>query len=387
MSGATPRVSVSGDVLRWAREQRGLSLEVAAKRLAVSPDRLRQFESGELGPTVGQLRKMSDRYRRPLIVLLLDEIPTTFTPLNDFRHLPDEGQLPLSPELRDEIRRALEQQEVLQEMAVLLGQELTVPRLPGKQSDPLSLAQDIRSVLGVDAKLQSSWTDARAAFVGWRERVEALEILVLETSNVSLQEMRGFSLSENVPFVVALNGADSDRGKCFTLIHELCHVILRQPGLCDLDAFGSDTEVFCNEVAGETLVPTGRLLDLLTVERHATGVRWSDEELASIQRVFGGASVEVILRRLLRLGLSTRPEYEERRQELLDAYEERRRARNKTSKGGPPPHRLQIRDRGRPFVQTVFNAYAEGAISLSELTTLAGVRTKHLRAMQIEAFQ
>jgi Zn-dependent peptidase ImmA (M78 family) len=345
------------------------------------------FESGELDPTVAQLRTMSDKYRRPLIVLLLDEVPTSFTPLNDFRRLPDSGQRPLSPELRDEIRRAIQQQEVLQELAVLLEDELAEATLPAKTSDPIALANDIRKAVGINLDLQATWTDPRSAFVGWRERIESLDVLVVEASNVSLGEMRGFSMSQNLPFIVALNGADSDRGKSFTLIHELCHLILRQPGLCDLDAFGPDIEVFCNEVAGEVLVPRTRLLELMTVDAHRLGKRWSDQELESIQRVFGGASTEVILRRLLKLGLATRSEYEERRQEWLEIYEEFRKQRNSNSKGGPPPHRMQIRDRGRPFVQTIFNAYGEGAINLSELTTLAGVRTKHLEAMQIEAFR
>lgn len=390
MAGQTARITVAGEVLRWAREQRGLPLEVAAKRLNLSVERLEAIEAGDLSPTVAQLRNMSDKYRRPLIVLLLDEVPTTFTPLNDFRLLPDEEQVAFSPELHDEIRRAVEQQEVLQELSTQLDDELKAPALPAASGDAVKLAQSIRDALGLELVDQSSWTDPRVAFVSWRDRIEELGILVLETSRVQLGEMRGFSLSEQLPYVIAINGSDSDRGKTFTLLHELCHLIMRQPGLCDMHPFSrtkSDIEVFCNEVAGEALVPRERLLRLSAVKEHPVDEEWDDDELHRIQRVFGGASIEVVLRRLLELGRASKQEYEQRRRALREAYEEFRRSRNKASKGGPPPHRIQIRDRGRPFVRTAFNAYSEGVINLNELTTLVGVRTKHLKAMQSEAFR
>lgn len=75
----TPIVPLSGAVLKWAREQRGLSLDVASKRAGASADRLMAIE-GNLGqPTLAQLRNLAEVYRRPLIVMLLDEPPTLTT--------------------------------------------------------------------------------------------------------------------------------------------------------------------------------------------------------------------------------------------------------------------------------------------------------------------
>lgn len=377
-------------MLRWAREQRGLIPEVAAKRLGISVERLQQLEAGQYDPTVSLLQRMSDKYKRPIIVLLLSEPPTTFTPLNDFRQLPDEEQVPFSPELHDAIRRASEQQEVYRELSAALEQEVRVPKLPAPTSVPSALAMALRVTLQIEADDQATWRDARTALAEWRSRVEGLGILVLEASRIRMGEMRGFSLSEGFPYVVVLNGADSERGKVFTLLHEMSHLALRRSGVCDLHAFGrrhDDIEVFCNEVAGETLIPSDQLLALPVITGHKRGSPWDDEELAEAQRMFGGASTEVLLRRLLSHGLATRPEYEKRRSDLLEAYEEWRRSRSKSKKGGPPPHRMQLRDRGRPFVRTAFDAYSEGAINLADLTSLVGVRTKHLKQMQREAFQ
>jgi Zn-dependent peptidase ImmA (M78 family) len=385
----TPKIPANGEVLRWAREQRGLSIEVAAKRLQISQDRLQAFESGIDSPSVAQLKTMAEKYKRPLIVLLLDEVPTTFTPLKDFRSLPADQVGAYSPELRDEIRRAVTQQEILAELKHELGEEVTWPSLPSPTSDPDELAHRLRDLLGARYEDQREWTQPREAFIEWRTRVEELGILVLEASRVSMDEMRGFSLSEELPLIIVLNGADSDRGKIFTLLHELAHLSLRQPGVCDLHqrgARGTDTDVFCNAVAGEALLPADVVLHLPTVEQHAAGTLWTDEELGEIESVAGGASREAILRRLLQLNRATKDEYEARRAEFLRAYEEFRKARSRKSEGGPPPHRVQLRDRGRPFVRSVFDAYAEGFVTLSEVVDLVGVRTKHLEKLQREAF-
>lgn len=386
---ATPKISVSGDVLRWAREQRGLSIELAAKRLQMGEERLRTIEAGTDQPSVSQLKKMSDKYKRPLIVLLLDEPPTTFSALKDFRSLADDGTDPFTPELHDEIKRALVQQEIYAELKSELGEELQPPRLPSPSRDTYQLAHTLRTLLQVEYAKQRTWSDPRVALSEWRSRIEGVGILVLEASGVKTKEMRGFSLSERLPLVIVVNGQDSDRGKVFTLLHELAHLSLRQPGVCDLHQRSqatNDTEVFCNAVAGEALLPESALLSISTVTNHVPGSRWTDDELDRIQTVAGGASREAILRRLLQMNRVGRDEFEERRDEFLEAYEEWRKARSRRSKGGPPPHRVQLRDRGRPFVRSVFNAYADGIVNLSEVVDLVGVRTKHLDKMQHEAF-
>lgn len=385
----TPTISVSGEVLKWAREQRGLDASVAAKRLNISEEKLTGMESGVIDPSVAQLRLMSDKYKRPLIVLLLDEPPTTFTPLTDFRVLPNEELTPYSPDLRDEIRRAWQQQLAFAELKAELQEDTIAPALPESSQDAVVLGTAIRAQLGVTSDMQSNWAKPRDAFVEWRTRIEDLGILVLETSRVKIGEMRGFSLSTSFPYVIVLNGQDSERGKIFTMLHELAHLSIRISGVCDLhqrSSGNSDIEVFCNSVAGEALLPRAFILGLRWVARHTEGEPWTDEELAEIEYIAGGASREAILRRLLHLGKASGIEYEARRREFLEAYEVFRRQRNATSKGGPLPHTMSLRNRGRPFVRSVFEAYAEGHVTLSEVTDLVGVRTKHLDRLQRAAF-
>jgi len=388
---AAPQVPVSTDVLKWARAQRGLTTESAAKKLGIKTERLEAIEAGSQNPSLPQLRKMCDVYKRPLIVLLMDEVPTTFQPLMDYRSLSTEDMNKYSPELLDEVNRAMVQRSTYVDLLVEMGQELPSPALPTDRGDATTLAQQIRTLLAVEYKEQRTWRRPEDAFSEWRRRVEATGVMVIETSRVKLKEMRGFSLSEQLPNVIAVNGEDSPRGKTFTLLHELAHLCARHGGVCDLHQFSrsqDDLEIYCNAVAGETLLPLAVVRDFAVVQNHTNGEHWSDAELEQIVSAAGGASTEVVLRRLLQLGLAGRPEYEKRRDEFLLQYEEFRKARRaRGGTGGPPPYRMQVRDRGRPFIRSVLNAYSERLITLSDVSELAGVRVKHLQNLQKEAFR
>lgn len=366
-------------------------MEVAAKRLAVSPEKVTMFEAGDAAPTLPQLRKMVDVYRRPLIVLLLEEVPTSFQALADYRSLSVAAAHDFSPELRDEIRRALAQRDIYYELQGEMGRLMESTSLPSDGGDADHLALALRHSLGVTYTTQRSWTQPDEAYGEWRSRVEALGILVLETSRVAMTEMRGFSLSDSMPFVIVVNGQDAPRGKVFTLLHELAHLCTRTSGVCDLhqSAVGaSDPEVYCNAVAGEALLPKSVLAGFDVVGRHVENEPWTESELDSIVAISGGASKESVLRRLLQIGRATRAEYESRRDEWAEAYAEFRKLRreqSKVKKGGPPRHRMQLRDRGRPFIRMVFDAYGDGVIGLSEVLDLTGVRVKHLANMERES--
>jgi len=86
---------VNPDILRWARETAGLDFAGAASRIGLrtarglSPEeRLLAMESGEEQPTRPLLLKMSKKYRRPLVVFYLAEIPPTGNRGDDFRLVP-----------------------------------------------------------------------------------------------------------------------------------------------------------------------------------------------------------------------------------------------------------------------------------------------------------
>lgn len=126
------------------------------------------------------------------------------------------------------------------------------------------MALRIREALGVTLADQYSWRDHYTALWSWIAAVENLGILVFHVRNVDLSLMRGFSIGERPFPVVGINGKDSPRGRIFTLIHEVVHIVLQNGGLCDLQESDSTIngflETYCNQVAAEVLVPGDTLL-------------------------------------------------------------------------------------------------------------------------------
>jgi Zn-dependent peptidase ImmA (M78 family) len=270
--------------------------------------------------------------------------------------------------------------------------ETPVSGVPAVDSSvkPEQAARIARAALAVPLKDQFAWRLPEDALAGWQQAVEDLGVLVLRTSEVSMAEMRGFSLGAGAVPVIVLNALDAPRGQVFTLAHEFAHLMLHEGGICDLlePSAGSarTIETWCNATAGAVLMPAKSFLDNEVVG--PTGRRtWDEETLSQLSHRYG-VSKEAVLRRLVTLERATWEFYLTRREEYLAAYEEQReeeRARRRSSKGGPPPHRMAIRDRGKPYVRLVLDAYHRDTISPSSLSNLLGLKLKHIQALEREA--
>jgi Zn-dependent peptidase ImmA (M78 family) len=287
-------------------------------------------------------------------------------------------------------RRAIEQQEIARELEDDEATDTQPIALiaASLDTDPEDAAGLARAALGVPFEEQFSWRTPEDAFNGWLQAVESLGVLVLRTSEVSISEMRGFSLTGPFPAII-INALDWPRGQVFTLVHELAHLLLREGGLCDLlepESEGSrQVELWCNAVAGGILMPQDVFLDP-NVMGPASEQSWDDAVIAQLSSRYG-ASQEAVILRLVSLDLASKDFYLAKRAEYQQAYEEARetqQARRKLSKGGPPPYRMTVRDRGRPYVRLVLDAYYRDIITPSTLSNLLGMRLKHLGALERE---
>lgn len=388
---ATDLAPVTPSVLKWARRSLGVSVEDAAKRASVQPERLAAWEAGEAEPTVAMLRRLADFYLQPLAVFFLPEPPADFVAVRDFRKLPTDADSTWGRPLQKVYRRALMQQATAAELLAQEG-DLSPARIPALRlaDDPEEAGEAARAALGISMAQQHSWKRAEDAFAGWLEAVESLGILVLRTSEVPMEVMRGFSLSGGDVPVIVVNALDAPRGQAFTLAHELAHLMLRDGGLCGPvepdSGVGRQIEAWCNTAAGSLLMPRASLLDDDTVS--PPGEReWSDTELSRLSQRYG-ASKEAVLLRLVALGRASRDLYAARRQQYISAYAEHRdqarQRRRTTGGGGPPRHRMVIRDQGKPYVRLVLDAYHRDAISLSSLSTLLDMKIKHLQHLEKE---
>ena len=121
------------------------------------------------------------------------------------------------------------------------------------------------------------------------------------------------------PSVVFINGGDSKSAQMFTLVHELAYLWLGRSGVCNatltddakLTSAGRTTEVWCNEVAVEVLVPLEELAPYLPLHEPL------DEAVKQLCRLFKVSSL-VILRRLYDAEALSRVQFDQAYKNELD---------------------------------------------------------------------
>ncbi|MGC1376737.1 MAG: XRE family transcriptional regulator [Anaerolineales bacterium] len=388
---ASPKALITPEVLAWARDSYGLDLATAAKRAGVSVEKLIAWESGEEKPSLAKAHKLAEIYKRPLAVFYLPTPPKDFQTLRDFRKLADTETAPVVlPELKRAIRWAAEFRETAISLMEESGESFPELKVSAKLSDsPEKLALEIREKLGLSWKTQESWRDSYQALRVWKDMIESYGILVTQVGKIPLKEMRAFSIGESPLPVIALNSRDMPNGKIFSLLHELTHIILHQGGICQwgnashLYRDEMAVEVFCNYVAGAVLVPREQLLQDTIVAMNKGRKEWDKEDLDMIARTFS-VSREVVLRRLLTLGLTTNSFYETKRQEFIEEY------KKLNQKGGKVVVKFEKRvvsSLGKGFVQLALSSYYEKRISLNSLCDLLGVKTSYVPKIEFEVMR
>jgi len=218
-------------LLVWAREKAGFQIHEAATKASVEAETLRSWERVETLPTISQLRKLGEVYKRPIAVFFLPTPPTDFDAQREFRRLPGVTPENESPQLRLALRLALFRREAALDLYRQLGEP--IPKFKAKaqpSEDPETVGNRIRKLLGITWQQQIAWTNSYAAFNAWRSAVERLGILVFQTGDVELAEMRGTSVPQGPLPVIVLNNTDAPHGRIFSLLHEFVHILLANAG-------------------------------------------------------------------------------------------------------------------------------------------------------------
>jgi Zn-dependent peptidase ImmA (M78 family) len=374
-------------MLAWAREQAGFNPDNAAGRLHIDEERLTALESGDETPTFAKLLDIADLYKRPVSLFYLKAPPKGWQPIQDFRRLPgvDEG---FSPQLTYAIRQARERREVALTVREELGEKVKPFTLKATlKTDVEELGEQIRDYLGVTPADQQRFR--RKAFDGWRLAAEAKDILVFVVPRLKIREMRGTALAEQTMPVILINGKDRGNGRVFTLVHEFCHLALRQSGVSNMggdrnDAPHPDVEKFCNATAAATLMPRDWLLSEALVTQKGAQKSWRDEELESLAITFG-VSKEAVLRRLLTLGRTTQAFYDSKRAEFQKIYAQLDE-KKEPSEGGPKYHYVVLSQLGRTFTQLIFQGYHDRYFTLRDVAGLLNMKVTTVPVMEKAAF-
>ncbi|MEZ4540247.1 MAG: ImmA/IrrE family metallo-endopeptidase [Chloroflexota bacterium] len=372
-------------MLKWARERAGYSLAEIARLLKRDVEVVSKWESGESAPTYVQLETLAyTYYKRPTALFFFPSPPEEPEAKQSFRTLPDSEVNRLQPDTLLAIREAKARQISLSELSggvnpskQLIYRELEIDVHHGVQS----AAARVRQFLGISLPTQKSWKSTETALEKWRDAVQRAGIFVFKRS-FKQKDVSGFCLSDPEFPVIYLNNSTAKSRQIFTLFHELAHILLNTNGVTkqndnyinQLEGDARRVEVFCNQFAGEFLVPS---VDFYRQVSSTPLMSNRDvislvEELASQFNV----SREVILRKLLDRELVSQTLYDKLTRQWLEEYRaQKERAKEKP---GGNPNATHTTYLGTKYLELAFANYYQGKCTLEQLAGYLEVRAKRI---------
>ena len=379
--------AIQPKILVWARETAGLSLEEAAHALGIStargktgPERLRAMEAGAEELSRSLIAKMAKEYRRPLLVFYLAEPPRQGDRGQDFRTLP--GREQFNPELDALIRDIKARQGIVRSM--LEDDEAEALDFIGSASMMLpvnTMGARITQRIGFSLESFRGTKNADEAFAYLRERVEASGVYVLLLGNLGsyhtnmpTKVFRGFALADTIAPMIVINDNDARTAWSFTGLHELVHLFLGQTGISG-ESGENAIEQYCNNVAGEILLPASELQqDLVpTKNQKVSDIAARIASFAAERRV----SSLMVAYKLYRIGQLPRATWAVIDKTFRDEYEAHKRkeaAVNKKHEGGPNYYVVRRHRVGHALLGLVRRSLDEGIITYPKAGRVLGVK-------------
>lgn len=370
---------INPQLLTWARHESGFELPRVAKRLNVKEEKLESWEAGERQPTLRQVEALARFFHRPLSVFFLPRPPQLQPLAAEYRRLPDVIPGHESPELRLALRQMLTRRENALNLMGELGEPIPAFDLSAHLSEsPAEVGARLRSAAGISTDDQRAWANEWRAWAAWREAVENLGVLVFQFSKVAVREVRGLALLRAPLPVVGVNSKEIPEAKCFTVLHEVVHLMLAA-GHEELPANQerrsedewSNVERFAEIAASHALVPEV----FLRAEIASLGLaaaRWDISNVRKLARRFRITPLATATR-LRESGFMNWNHYRAWRAEW-DAYVSGLPER---SGGFATPVAKTIGRSGRPFAQLVLEALASNRITAVTASRYLDLKFEH----------
>ena len=297
------RVAIQPNLLTWARERAGLSLDSLTNKFP----KIAEWEAGELQPTLKQIENFSKSVHVPIGYLFLPEPPRESLPIPDFRTVSNRSITRLNMNLLDMIYLCQERQAWYCDYA-RLHRFTPIDFIGGAKlsNAPTEAAKAISTRLNLSMDELSRLPNTDEALRRLIAKAEEIGVLVMASSVVGgnthrkleVSEFRGFALVDSLAPLIFINAADSKAARMFTLAHELAHLWLGESGVSGTEAVKApeqEIERWCNAVAAELLMPMQA-----TREAYRPDAPLTDE----IQRLAKRFKVStlVVLRRLFDAG-------------------------------------------------------------------------------------
>lgn len=373
------RAHINPAILRWAAGRAGVETLDLSKTFRKPPEAIQGWFEGSSAPTFKQAQRLAKRLRVPFGYLFLSNPPDEDLPIRDFRRVHGKGLREPSVDLRDVVSDVLVKQDWYWDFRADHGEPPVAYVGRFSIRSPISeVAEDIRSALDFASTVRPQ--DRSRFLETFVRQVEGLGILVMRNGIVrqatnralKVDEFRGLSIADPMAPVVFINNADSNAAQVFTLAHELAHIWIGEGGVSDAEVTvmrrdGDDVEAFCNEVAGELLLPWSQLRQPWST-RSVSKPRW----LQAMSKRFHVSTVMVARQLWTHAAIDS--------EEFFEIYEVEREnwtPSESTASGGDYYRMVPIRN-SRLLTEAILESVAAAETSIRDASRLLGVKPAKL---------
>ncbi len=175
---------INPNMIKWARERNGLTIEDVTKKMKTNPEQVRKWESGESKLSYRSLEALAYKhFKIPLALFYFPAPPDLQDPKKAFRRLPDYELERLSSNTLQMIRLGQAYQDSLVELLPATqstGEIFKNLRLSVRQTK--QMAAETRKYLGITLTKQFAFDSAEAAFKAWRHSLEQVGVFTFKDS-------------------------------------------------------------------------------------------------------------------------------------------------------------------------------------------------------------
>ena len=385
-------MALNPDILTWARSTAGLSVDEAARRLGFrdtrersAAERLVALEHGEEEPSRSVLLSMAKTYRRSLLVFYLEAPPRRGDRGQDFRTVqgvhPEHYDPLLDALIRDVRRRQAIVKSVLEESE---PQHLSFIGSTSMAEPTADLVNRIRNTIQFSLDDFRHSASVELAFRYLREKIEAAGVFVMlvgnlgsHHTNIPVEVFRGFAISDPIAPFVVVNDQDAKAAWSFTVLHEVIHLWLGATGISGGPTTEVGIERYCNDVAGELLLPAAELAQLEYLgNRSFEDVVEAVSKFASLRRI----SRAMVAYKLLQTHLI----HEEQWRNLSDRFRSeweatRTRQDDESPRAGGPSYYVIRRHRlGGALLNLVRHSLGDGILTYTKAGQVLGVKPRNV---------
>lgn len=361
---AKETIKISEKVLNWIYDKYADKLGAAYKNFML-------WLGGKKEPTVKQAIDLFNKLNLPIRYMFLNDSPKEELKLVEFRTINSKELINPSRELVDVYNNMLEIKNWMVDYSKTNELEpLGFVGCCNGITDKHAIANRIMQEMNMSFNDLNKNSDARNLFNFIRKKCEDIGIIVMMNGiygsnthrKLNIYEFRAFALVDEYAPLIFINSVDSFNARLFSLLHEIVHIFIGTADLYNLleyNSFGvSKTEILCNAVAAEILIPDQYIKNEFEKIKNLNKDKYS--VISGLKAIFKGSEY-VIIRKLLDNRLITKPDYDE----LISNYKQKyieQLNNKKSAKGGN--YNVTLKSRIDSRLAIALNSSAEnGAIS------------------------